>query len=263
MFCPSIADDPEARESFARHERLSASPGSATTYLRATSHIDVRYALPTVTAPTLVLNASREKVTPIAWSRYMVERLPDAKLVELDSADHLLWYSDVLDTITEEVESFLTGAVPRHEVNRVLATVLIVDLGTATKSGAEHCADVIDRFRGTVVEHGSAEIVATFDGPARAVRCASTIVQELCAQHRYSRVGLHSGECDVAGAHVGGVAVDIARQVMSLARPGEVLASQTVRDVVLGSGLVFSGPMCHVLDGIEGEWRVYSITETD
>ena len=167
-WCPSARDDPVAREQFGRYQRISASPAAATAYLRVVTSIDVRHALPMVGTPTLVLHTARDLRTPIEFARYMAERIPDAALVELDSTDHLIWFSDTLDAMTDATQDFLIGANPAPEVNRVLATVLVVELlDDARPLEAGVGCELIERFRGKALPHGPARIVATFDGPGR------------------------------------------------------------------------------------------------
>jgi class 3 adenylate cyclase len=174
-------------------------------------------------------------------------------MIELDTADHLIWYSEAIDAMTNEIQDFVTGAVPNTEISRVLATVLCADVS------GDQTVQLIDRFRGRVVGHDPDGILATFDGPARAIRCASALVNE--AEHEV-RAGLHSGECEVVGDDVAGVAVQIAQAVASLARPGEILVSQTVRDLVFGSAITFGDRGSYALDDVSGEWRVYAVTGT-
>ena len=272
LYCPSVGNDPVAREQYGKYQRASASPGAASAYLRALAEIDVRHALPLVRAPTLVLHSTRDRVISVELARYMAERIPNVTLVELNSADHLIWFSDALDTMTDEIQDFLTGNLPNREINRVLATVLFIDrvhlpgrdegLGHERLDDDHKVRQLVNRFRGRAVWHTEDGLLATFDGPARAIRCASAIVGDLGAAGLDVRAGLHSGECEVRGDEIGGVAVEIARGVADLARPGEVLVSQTVRDLVFGSEITFSGPGSHMPQCVPGEWRVYAVTGT-
>ncbi len=261
FWCPSARDDLVAREQFGRYQRISASPGSATEYLRVVTGLDVRHALPMVSAPTLVLHAARDGRTPIAFARYMAERIPDASLVELDSSDHLIWFSDALDAMTNEIQDFLTAAHPTQEANRVLATVLVVELGHGPQplDSAVGC-QLIESFRGRILRHGPTQVVAAFDGPARAIRCALAIVEDLRSKGLDARAGLHSGECDLTNAETGGVAVEIAQGVAALAGSEEVLVSQTVRDLVYGSTISFGDARDDQLDRLPCDWRVFAVT---
>ncbi len=264
LYCPSVRNDPVAREQFGKFQRASASPGAASAYLRALARIDVRHALPLVRAPTLILHSARDRVIPVEMARYMADRIPDATLVELDSADHLIWFSDTLDVLTDEIQDFLIENLPNREISRVLATVLFVDLVDPPRRGLSpgprKAGQLLDRFRGRSVHCAEKGLLATFDGPARAIRCASSIVHELGAAGLEARAGLHSGECEIAGDEVGGVAVQIARGVADLAGRGEVLVSQTVRDVVFGSAITFSSAGRGTPKGVPGDWRVYTVT---
>jgi DNA-binding SARP family transcriptional activator/pimeloyl-ACP methyl ester carboxylesterase len=269
LYCPSVSDDPAVRQQFGRYQRASASPGAASAYLRALAEIDVRHALPMVGAPTLVVHPKRDRVIPVEMARYLARRIPNATLVELDSADHLIWFSDALDVMTDEIQDFLTETLPNREISRVLATVLFVDRVDPHRRARApgepplvdgKAAQLVDRFRGRAVRHAEDGILATFDGPARAIRCAMAIVGDLRASGLDVRAGLHSGECDASGEDISGVAVQIARGVADLARPGEVLVSQTVRDLVFGSAITFSDPGSHTHQGVPGEWRVYAVT---
>jgi pimeloyl-ACP methyl ester carboxylesterase len=276
-FCPSAADDPVLLEHYARFQRISASPGAAGAYLRALVQMDVRHALPMVRAPTLILHATRDRTDPIEAARYMAERIPNATLVELDSADHLIWLSDALDMMTNEIQDFVTGTAPNREISRVLATVLLVDavdrpprttvrghpkhMGLPVDAGGK-ARQIIDRFRGRTVRHTQEGILATFDGPARAIRCASAIVGDLCSAGLDMRAGLHSGECDVTGDGIGGAAVHIARRVADAAQPEEILVSQTVKDLVTGSTITFDSRGSYAVEGVPGEWQVYAVTGT-
>jgi DNA-binding SARP family transcriptional activator/pimeloyl-ACP methyl ester carboxylesterase len=268
LYCPSVSNDPVAREQFGKYQRASASPGAASAYLRALAGIDVRHALPLVRAPTLILHSTRDRVISVEMARYMADRISNATLVELNSADHLIWFSDALGVLTDEIQDFLTENLPNREISRVLATALFIDLVDPPRRAQEllggdgKTGQLVDRFRGRAVRCGEDGLLASFDGPARAIRCASAIVSDLRAAGLDARAGLHSGECEIAGDEIGGVAVQIARGVADLARTGEVLVSQTVRDVVLGSAITFSGPVSNTLQGVPGEWRVYTVTGT-
>ena len=204
-------------------------------------------------APTLVLHASRDRVIPIELAHFIAERIPDATLAEVDSADHLIWFSDAVDSVADQIQDFLVGAVP----NRRSAGCSPPSCSSSgcvpvhqSLAGAGRVAEsrtVIGRFRGRIVRHDSGGILATFDGPARAIRCTSELVAHLWPSELSVRVGVHSGECDATSTGISGVAVDIARGVADIARPGEVLVSQTVRDLVLGSTITFRDPCAHQL----------------
>ena len=206
LFCPSAADDPVARAQFGRYQRISASPGASTAYLRLVTTVDVRHALPMVSAPTLLLHAARDEATPIACARYVADRIPDAALVELDSADHLIWFSDALDAMTTHMQDFLTGAHPVRDVDRVLATLMVVELadGVSLDPGC----GLVTRFRGHAARRSPQSLVGSFDRPSRAIRCAKAIVEDLRGRGVDARAGLHTGECDSSEGGVGGVALE-------------------------------------------------------
>jgi DNA-binding SARP family transcriptional activator/pimeloyl-ACP methyl ester carboxylesterase len=268
LYCPSAAEDPVAREQLGRFQRASASPGAAAAYLRTVAQTDVRRALPMVDAPTLVVHASRDRVIPVELARYIAERIPDATLAEVDSADHLIWFSDAMEAVADQIQDFLIGAVPNREICRVLATVVcVVGLPPRERAlgGSEAYAEtrtIVGRFRGRIVRHDARGILATFDGPARAIRCASELVAHVWPRELSVRAGVHSGECEATSTDVSGVAVDIARRVADVARPGEVLVSQTVRDLVLGSSITFREPCSRQLQDVPGRWRMYAVTGT-
>ncbi len=186
----------------------------------------------------------------------MAARIPNAKMVEFDSADHLIWLTDALDSMVNVIHDFVLGAVPNDRIERVLATVLVVDV--TAEAAQDDVARLVDRYRGTVVRRDDG-LLATFDGPARAIRCAEEIVAQL-SDGDTVRAGLHCGECELVGREVSGVAVQIARCVMGVAPPGRVVVSQTVRDLVFGSEITFADHGTHALGDSRGDWRTYLVT---
>jgi class 3 adenylate cyclase len=270
---------PSADEAFRRravaYMRRSASPGAAVALLRMNSQIDVRAALPTISAPTLVLHRTGDIDVNVEEGRWIASQIPGAKFVELPGDDHLIWSGDV-DGLADEVEGFLTGSRPAPVVDRVLATVLFTDIVGATQRASElgdrrwrelleqHHQIVrleLDRFRGKEIDTAGDGFLATFDGPARAVSCARAIQQGLAPVGLEVRAGLHTGEVEIAGGKVTGIAVHTGARVASLARGGEVLVSSTVKDLVAGSGLEFEDRGSHELKGVPGEWRLYSVVD--
>jgi class 3 adenylate cyclase len=237
------------------------------------SDIDIRDILPTVRVPSLILHRAHEHVIPVEGARFMAERIPGAKLVELPGADHHPWLGDS-DAIVDEIEEFLTGVRPAVESDRVLSTVLFTDLVGSTERAAalgdrrwrevlsaHHVAvrRELARFRGREIHTAGDGFLATFDGPARAVRCAIAICQAVQALGLELRAGAHTGEIELMGDDVGGIAVHIGARVAAQARPGEVLVSSTVKDLVAGSGLGFEDRGPHTLKGIPGERRLFSV----
>jgi class 3 adenylate cyclase len=226
-----------------------------------------------VRVPTLLLHSVNDRVTDVGASRDMAARIPGAKLVELDGVDHVPWGCDA-DRIAEEIEGFLTGARRAAEPDRVLATVLFTDIVGATEKAASlgdrGWHDLLDshhalirselvRFRGREIDNAGDGFLATFDGPARAVRCACAISNGVRALGLEIRAGLHTGECELMGDKLGGIAVHTGARVAARANRGEVLVSSTVKDLVAGSGLSFENRGVQELKGIPGEWRLFAV----
>ena len=274
-FAPSKVGDERYREWFARLERLSASPGAAATLARMNGEIDVRHVLPSISVPTLVLHRSGELVVSVHEGRYIAERIPGAKYVELDGVDHFPFEGDA-DAALDEVEEFLTGSRRQRETDRVLATVLFTDIVGSTERAAElgdrswsallgeHHAlvrDQLGQFRGKEVRIAGDGFLATFDGPARAIRCACAIRDGVRGLGLEIRAGLHTGEIELAETGVEGIAVHLGARIAALAQAGEVLASNTVKDLVVGSGIEFEDRGTHVLKGVPGDWHVHLVSK--
>jgi class 3 adenylate cyclase len=236
------------------------------------SQIDVREVLPSIQAPTIVLHRLGDGDSKAAEGRYIAARIPDARFVELAGDDHAPWIDS--DQILDEVEEFLTGVRRGPEPDRVLAAVLFTDIVGSTKQAAElgdrrwrglldqHHAAVrreLERFRGTEIDTAGDGFLATFDGPARAVRCAGAIRGAVRSLGLEIRAGVHAGEVELVGAGVAGIAVQTGARVAERAEAGEVLVSGTVRDLVAGSGLQFENRGDHELKGVPGEWRLYAV----
>jgi class 3 adenylate cyclase len=271
-WAPSCADDVRMRTWWARLQRTAASPGMAHSLLALYPQIDIRAVLGTIGVPTLVLHRRDDRMINIEMGRYLAERIPGAKLVELDGADHLFWVGEA-DAILDEIEEFLTGLRRGPEPDRVLATVLFTDLVGSTELAVElgdtrwryllesHQAQVrrqLERFRGREVKTMGDGFLATFDGPARAIRCAQAVVDQSRGLGLETRAGLHTGECELMNDDVGGIAVHIAARVATLAKAGEVLVSSTVKDLVAGSGLTFADRGVHALKGVPDDWRLFA-----
>lgn len=272
-FAPSYADDPLACQLWGRFQRAGASPAMARRVLEALAEIDVREILPAVNVPTLILHRTDERVATVEGARYMAEQIPGARLVEFEGSDHLPMFGDS-HALIDEMEEFLTGERRTRPVDRVLSTVLFTDIVGSTERAAElgdrgwrellsrHDELVrrqLSRFGGREVKHTGDGFLATFDGPARGVRCASDIAEAVRIAGLEIRAGLHTGECELRASDIGGMAVHIAARVMSLAGPGEVLTSSTVKDLVVGSGLQFADRGLHPLKGVPDEWRLYAV----
>jgi pimeloyl-ACP methyl ester carboxylesterase len=273
QLAPSRAGDDYFRRWWARFERYSSAPGNALAYFRMNSQIDIRHVLPTVGVPTLVIHRRDDAFRPSETSRYIAERIPGARYLELAGDDHLPFVGDA-DAILDEIEEFLTGVRRGPEPDRVLATVLFTDIVGSTERAAElgdrrwvdlldeHHGVVrraLDHFRGREVDTAGDGFLATFDGPARAIRCAGAIVDWVRGLGLEVRAGLHTGECELAGDDVRGIAVHIGARVAALAGPGEVLVSSTVKDLVVGSGIEFEDRGEHALKGIPGAWRLFAV----
>jgi class 3 adenylate cyclase len=270
-FFPSKSSDERLRRSLARRERQSASPSAAIAVLQMNSEIDARHILPAIRVPALVLHRVGDSRVTVDAGRYLAAHIPSAKYVELPGTDHIPL--DIADQLLDEVEEFLTGSRGEFEADRVLATVLFTDIVDSTKRASElgdrqwralldrHDAAVrqqIGRFRGREVKSLGDGFLATFDGPARAVRCASAITQTLQPLGIAVRSGLHTGEIELKQDDISGIAVNIAARVVAMARPGETLVSNTVRDLVAGSGLRFQDRGFHLLRGLPEEAHLFS-----
>jgi len=271
MRAPSLAGDRHAAERIASYYRAAASPGAAGAILRMNREIDVRNVLPAIRVPTLILHRTAERVIDVGHARYMAQHIPDAKLVELAGEDHQPWLGD-RDAVLNEVEEFLTGKHQVLEPERVLATVLFTDIVGSTERAAAlgdrpwrelleafyaKVREVLKQYRGREINTSGDGFLAAFDGPARAIRCAGAIRDTLRALTLEVRCGLHTGECEIVGNDLAGIAVHTGARVAGLAGPGEVLVSQTVRDLVAGSGLCFEDRGVHPLKGVPNEWRLY------
>jgi hypothetical protein len=221
------------------------------------AEIDVRHVLPTIHVPALVLYREGEYLREP--TRYLGERIPGARVVELPGADHLPWEGDQ-KTLLDEIERFLETLDAEPDADRVLATVLVVE-ADGTKESRDAVRAEVARFRGTEVELTDDTLVATFDGPARAIRCASALFGFAESVGRRARAGLHTGECELVGGSPTGVPIALATGLKAVAEPGEVVVSSTVRDLVAGSGLEFRerGQEPLRLDGLPGEWRLYAL----
>ena len=270
---PSLVDDESFQTWYAQAQRFSGTPASARAWFRITMEIDVRDVLPAIRVPTLVVHRTGDRVIPVESGRYLAEHISDAKYVEIPGVDHFPFVGD-FDATVDEVEEFLTGTRRSRELDRVLATVLFTDIVGSTARAAElgdrrwtellaeHHRLVrqeLDRHRGRVVRVEGDGTLTTFDGPARAIRCAEAIRDGVRALGLEVRAGLHTGEIELAGAGVEGIAVHIGARIAALAGAGEILVSSTVKDLVVGSGIEFADRGGHALKGIPGEWRVYGV----
>ena len=270
---PSLVDDQHAQAWYARFERMAASPGAAIATVRMNAEIDVRHILPSIRVPTLILHRTGDRLVHVGGSRYMAARIEQARFVEFPGGDHTPWVGDA-DALLDEIEEFLTGVRHGSEPDRVLATLLFTDIVGATDRAAalgdRQWRDLLERhhslvrrelgrFRGQEVDTAGDAFFATFDGPARAIRCACAIRDAVTSLGITIRAGLHTGECEVLDEKVTGIAVHIGARVMGQAGPGEVLVSSTVKDLVAGSGLGFVERGVYVLKGVPGEWHLFAV----
>ena len=276
-FGPSFAGDEQARRWWRRLVLTSSSPGAVNQLSKMNVDLDVRHVLPTIRVPTLVLHRTDDDAPPIEEGRYIADRIPGAEFVELPGRDHI-WFWDP-GQLVDEIEPFLHGIWDRGEWDvveqeRVLATVLFTDIVGSTAKAAElgdrswrdllerHHAVIrrqLVRFQGTELDTAGDGFFASFDGPARAIRCACSITENVRDLGLEVRAGLHTGECELMNGKVGGIAVHIGARVASSAEPGEVLVSQTVKDLVAGSGMAFQDRGVAELKGVPGEWRLYAV----
>ena len=275
FWAPSMAEDKIFRQWWAKYLRLSASPAAVINIFRMNMAIDIREILPSVQMPTLVLHRSGDLAINIDQGRYLAERIPDAKFRELTGDDHLWWVGDT-ESIVSEIQEFLTGEQPSLEVDRVLSTVLFLDIVESTKRAVElgdsrwkdvlanHNALVqkeVSRFRGRVIKNTGDGYLAIFDGPGRAIRCGQAVSSESIQLGIDVRTGLHTGEIDLREQDIGGIAVHIAARVMAMASPNKVWVSRTVKDLVVGSGFEFVEQGEFELKGVPGTWNLYLVLE--
>jgi pimeloyl-ACP methyl ester carboxylesterase len=271
---PSMQDDPAIRRWLESYVRRSASPGAALALAKMNTQIDVRHVLPAVKVPALIMHRTGDRDSNVEEGRYIAERIPGARFVELEGADHIPWIGDQ-DSVLDEIGEFLTGVRPIHDPDRILATVLFTDIVGSTERAAalgdrawRHLLErhhqvvrrELERFRGREIDTAGDGFLAAFDGPARAIRSACAIRDAVREFGIELRAGLHTGECEVLGEKLAGVAVHTGARVAGRAGPGEVLVSSTVKDLVAGSGIEFEDRGTTELKGVPGEWRLFSVT---
>ena len=272
FFAPSLADDEAFLAWWGRMLRSGSSPSGAVALMELYKEIDVRHALPAIEAASLVLQKAGDRLIPRRFGQHLAEQIPGGRYFELPGQDHLFFTEDQ-DALLDEVEDFLTGARVSREPERRLATVLFTDIVGSTDRAAtvgdrrwrdlcdahdEIVRKALARHRGHEIKTMGDGFLASFDGPARAIRCAQDVVLEADGIGIPVRAGVHTGECDVVGDDLAGLAVNIGARVGALAGAGEVLVSQTVKDLVVGSGIDFEDRGAHTLKGVPGEWRLYA-----
>ena len=270
----SQAANVSMRNWWARYQRLAASPGAAVTLLRSAFDTDARHVLRAIKVPVLLLHRTGDPFTSTDHGRYLAQHIAGSKYVELAGVDHL-FFSEDTERLLAEIQEFLTGVREETEPERVLATVLFTDIVASTERAAEQgdrqWRDLLEgfyaslrhqltRFRGREIDTAGDGLFASFDGPARAIRCAHAIRDAVRTLGIEIRAGLHTGECEVIGDKLGGIAVHMGARVAAMARPGEVLVSRTVKDLVAGSGIQFESRGTHALKGLPGEWALFAVT---
>jgi class 3 adenylate cyclase len=275
-YAPSLADDAGFKKIWARHERVGATPAAAKALMRMNQEIDISGVLSAIRVPTLVIHRTEDIAVSIEEGRFLAQHIPHARLAEFAGADHLPYIGENADDIADEIEEFVTGSRPDAEPDRVLATVLLTDIVDSTKRASElgdrrwralldrHddlVRQEISRLRGREVKALGDGFLATFDGPARAVRCAAAIAEAVKALGLQVRCGLHTGEIELKGTDIAGIAVHIAARIAAQAQGSQVLVSSTVRDLVAGSGLRFVDEGARSLKGISDEVRVFSVAD--
>lgn len=272
-FSPSAATDERYRQWWARYQRMGASPGRSVKMARLIFDMDVRNVLSTISVPTLVLHRRDFRLFPVEFGRYLAEHIPGAKLVELDGADGFIYLGD-MNGVMDEIEEFVTGARRAPDIDRVLATVLITDMVGSTdlagQLGDHRWRQILDQhdeivrgglaaYRGRLHRTTGDGILASFEGPGRAIRCAFEVRDALRRLGVEIRTGIHTGEIELRGNEIGGIAVHIAARLMTEAAGGEIIASSTVKDLVTGSEISFVDRGTHALKGVPQEWRLYVV----
>jgi class 3 adenylate cyclase len=272
FMAPSLASDAAFASWWDRSSHRGASPAASRAVWRAATGTDLRAVLPLITVPTLIVHSTRNVFVPVAHGRYLAEHIPGARLVELDSADHVPWASEA--DVAGEIEEFLTGTRKLTPSSRMLATVLFTDIVGSTEQasnlGDRSWKDLLenhdravqrqlDRYGGQLVKNTGDGVLAIFDGPARAVQCAGALREALQQLGLQIRAGLHTGEIERRGEDVAGIAVHLAQRVQGRAEPGEILVSRTVVDLVAGSDLRFEDKGEHELKGVPGTWKLFAV----
>ena len=270
---PSVARDERVSRWWARMLRMSASPAAAVALTRANAEVDVRHILPSIRVPALIIHATGDQVLRIDHGRYLAKHIPNARFVEIASDDHLPWLEGS-EEILQHIQEFLTGSRPVDADDRVLCTIMVTDIVESTRLAAE-CGDTrwrdlleahdstvraeLATFRGREVNTTGDGFLAVFDGPARAIHCARSLVEAVRRIGLDLRIGLHTGECELRGKDVAGLALHIAARISALASVGDVLVSRTVKDLVAGSGISFEDFGVHGLKGVPERWEIYRV----
>jgi len=273
LFAPSMRAVPGVRDAWARYERMAGSPGVSQAMIRNIYRLDVRDALPLIGVPTLIVQHPDARGLNPGHGRYLAAKIPGARHVELPGSDNLIWAGDQ-EAVVAEIEEFVTGVRPAQRTDRRLATVLFTDIVNSTRHAASigdaawrallgrHdtlARAAIERSGGQLIKSTGDGVLATFDRPSRAIETAIAIRQEVDSLGIRVRCGLHTGEIELAGGDVAGLAVHVASRVASLAGPSDILLTSTVRDLMLGSGIDLVERGSRVLKGVPGRWRIFAI----
>ncbi|MGB3561902.1 MAG: adenylate/guanylate cyclase domain-containing protein [Thermoanaerobaculia bacterium] len=275
LTAPSVADDPRFRKWFVRYQRLSMPRGAASTMYRWVTQVDVRKVLPSIRVPSLIVHRTENRHHRIGFGRFLAEQIAEARYVELPGSDSYPFHAGEFGLVLDEIQEFLTGVREAPAPDRILATVLFTDIVASTERAAEMgderwldlrqahhrlVRDYLERFRGREIETAGDGFLATFDGPTRAVTCAAAIGEAVRSLGVELRVGLHTGEVELRGDEIGGMAVNIAARVTAAADEGGVLVTQTVKDLIVGSGIELTARGSHELKGVPGEWPLFEVT---
>jgi pimeloyl-ACP methyl ester carboxylesterase len=272
---PSRSNDAAFADWWATFLRMGASPSAALSLARSNTQIDVRHVLPAIRVPTLVLHCRNDRDVKFAEGEYIASRIPGARFVALAGQDHLVWAGDQ-EVLLDEIQQFLTGARGERDIDRVLTTILFTDIVGSTRRAVEvgdrnwhetlgqHHAIIraeLARFRGHEINTAGDAFVASFDGPARSIRCALAIRDAVRSLGIEIRAGIHTGECHVEGQTLSGIALHIGARVCALGNAGDVLVSRTVKDLVAGAGISFEERGAHVLKGVPDDWTIFSVAD--
>jgi class 3 adenylate cyclase len=277
LYAPSLGDDTETRQMWAKGERLCVSPGAYRAMIEANMDVDVRSVLSQIRVPTLVLHRATDLAVPVANGRFLAKEIPGAKYIEYPTGDHMPYAGTDFEPLCGDIEEFITGhRAASADAERVLATVLFTDIVESTQLLArmgdrawrqlldEHDRlghRLVEQHRGRFVKSTGDGLLATFDGPARAIRCAQAFVEATRELGASVRAGLHTGEIERRANDVGGVAVHVAARVLDKAAPGEVVVSRVLPDLVAGSGLEFEARGRHELKGLDGAWELFAVRQ--
>ena len=275
LTAPSVAEDPRFREWFVRYQRLSMPRGASSTMYRWVTRVDVRTVLPSIRVPSLIVHRTDNQHHRIGFGRYLAEQISEARFVELPGADSFPFHAGDFGPVLDEIQEFLTGVREAPAPDRILSTVLFTDIVGSTERAAEMgdekwldlrqahhrlVRDYLERFRGREIETSGDGFLATFDGPTRAVTCAAAIGEAVRPLGVELRAGLHTGEVELRGEEIGGMAVNIAARVTAAADQGGVLVTNTVKDLIVGSGIELTDRGSHQLKGVPGEWPLFEVT---